>query len=275
MSKIQQGIRSAKKAWKQKEGTVSPMSDAKADSGARRKRKLPQSVLDLKPGHRAALDTDHLERNRIIHDDYPLDALTPYKMLRTRVLQEMDRNDWRTLAVTAAHEGAGKTITAINLAITIAQGAAQSVYLLDLDLRKPGVARCMGIADVHAGLGEYLSKRLDVGDILWDVGIDHLVVVPGTTRFGNSSELLTSPPMNDLIAGIRSDPAKPIVILDLPPVLMTDDALAIAPMIDSLLFVVAEGETKRADVTHSIELLKDISLVGAVLNKSRNRQRGY
>ena len=144
-----------------------------------------------------------------------------------------------------------------------------------MDLRKPGIAKSFGLSDVECGLGEYLSGGPDFADITWNVGIDNLVVVPGTRRFTNSSELLASPAMNELIQMIKGDQSSPIGIVDLPPVLVTDDALAIAPIVDCLLFIVAEGETKRKDLLHSLELLKDVDLAGVVLNKSRDTHPGY
>jgi len=233
------------------------------------------SELDLTPKHYVTLDHDHLESSRVIHGNDSLDVVTPYKILRTRVLQEMDKSDWRIMAVTAAHEGAGKTITAINLAMTIAQSGRRNVFLLDFDLRKPGIASTLGIDYLKRGLGDYLSEDKELGDILWTVGIDNLVIVPGLGRFENSSELLTSKPMRELLSAMESEDGEPIVIVDLPPVLVTDDAMAISPMVDCLLFVVAEGETKRADVLHSIELLEDVDLAGVVLNKSRDTHPGY
>lgn len=275
MSKVQDAIRSVKE--EQRRAGSAPSSAGKASHSAdtAKMHELRQLAATLTPVNIATLEKKHLENNRIICGDFFPDAFTSYKMLRTRVLQKMDKNNWRILAVTAAHEGAGKTITAINLAITVAQSGARNVFLLDLDLRKPGIARSFGMTDVDLGLGEYLASQSDLSSILWDVGAENLVVVPGTGRFENSSELLTSPPMNDLIAQICSDPSEPIIILDLPPVLMTDDALAVAPMVDCLLFVVAEGETKRADLTRTIELLQGVDVVGVVLNKSRDSQPGY
>lgn len=251
------------------------MDDKQVESVVEFKSELPKSILAISKARRVMPDSDHLASNRIIHDDSSLESITPYKMLRTRVLQKMDKNNWRILAVTASHEGAGKTITAINLAITIARSGGRSVYLLDLDLRKPGIARTLGIGDISAGVGDYLSGDRKLKEILWSIGVDNLFVVPGQGRFDNSSELLTSMRMIELISVIRSDPSEPIIIIDLPPVLAADDALAVTPILDSLLFVVAEGETNRADVTHSLELLRDVSLLGVVLNKSRDAHPGY
>jgi protein-tyrosine kinase len=276
MSRIQDSLHSVKKTQGgTTKKTKSPKATRQSGSVSELKVKLPESIFKVAKKRRAILDPDHLENSRIIHDEFALDAVTPYKMLRTRVLQKMDKNDWRILAITAAHESAGKTITAINLAMMIARSGGRSVYLLDLDLRKPGIARSLGIEDVSAGIGDYLAGRRKLEEILWSVGVDNLFVAVGKGRFDHSSELLVSKPMTDLVSAIRSDPSEPIIIIDLPPVLAADDALAIAPIIDSLLFVVAEGETRRADISHSLELLRDVELLGVVLNKSRDAHPGY
>ena len=187
----------------------------------------------------------------------------------------MDKNDWRIMAVTAADESAGKTLTAINLAMTVAQSGRSKVFLVDFDLRKPSIAKTLGINNLKRGLGDYLTDKKDLGDVLWSVGVENLVVVPSMGRIENSSELLTSTPMRELLSAMESQEDESVVIVDLPPVLVTDDAMAIAPMVDSMLFVVAEGQTKRADVSHSLELLEDVDLAGVVLNKSKDSQKGY
>jgi len=275
MSRIQDSLRSIKKTQGGAKETKSSKDSRQVGSVSDLKVNLPESIFKIPKKRRAILDPDHLENSRIIHDGFTLDAITPYKMLRTRVLQKMDKNDWRILAVTASHESAGKTITAINLAMMIARSGSRSVYLLDLDLRKPGIARSLGIKDVTAGVGDYLSGKRKLDEILWSVGVDNLFVAVGRGRFDHSSELLVSKLMTELVSAIRSDPSEPIIIIDLPPVLAADDALAIVPIIDSLLFVVAEGETKRADISHSLELLRDVELLGVVLNKSRDAHPGY
>lgn len=274
MSRIQDSIRSMKssRSAAKKKSTA---GNKRLESVTELKWELPRSIHDIPKKQQVELDPGHLKKSRIVHEGFALEAVTPYKMLRTRVLQNMDRTGWRVLAVTASHESAGKTITAINLAMMIARSGGRSVYLLDLDLRKPGVARSLGIKHVSAGLGDFLSGAKKFDEVLWNIGIDNLFVAAGRGRFDNSSELLVSNPMSELISAIRSDTYNPIIIIDLPPVLAADDALAVAPIIDAMLFVVAEGETKRADIKHSLELLRDVELLGVVLNKSRDARPGY
>lgn len=275
MSRIQESIRSMKSSQARAEESKSSIANKRLDRAPSIKFKLPKSINDIPKKQRVVLEPAHLAKSRIIHEEFALNAVTSYKMLRTRVLQNMDRTGSRVLAVSASHESAGKTITAINLAIMIARSGGRSVYLLDLDLRKPGIARSLGIDEVSAGVGDFLAGHRKFEEVLWNVGIDNLFVAAGRGRFDNSSELLVSNPMSDLISAIRSDASNPIIIIDLPPVLAADDALAVAPIIDSLLFVVAEGETKRSDIMHSLELLNDVKLLGVVLNKSRDARPGY
>ena len=92
-------------------------------------------------------------------------------------------------------------------------------------------------------------------------------IIPNRDAIENSSELLSSPRMKDLLAWIRqhSDPA--IVIFDMPPILAGDDVLAICPDIDAVLFVVAEGQTDRESLENAMSLLADSNLLGVVLNK--------
>jgi Mrp family chromosome partitioning ATPase len=84
----------------------------------------------------------------------------------------------------------------------------------------------------------------------------------------HSSELLTDQRMTDMIAEMRSRYANRILLFDMPPVLQADDALAFTRSVDAGLLVVGEGRTKREDVTRAIELLRDLKIVGTVLNGS-------
>lgn len=275
MSRIQDGIRNIKSSQASEEKSKKAKNVRERTVVSPLTATLPISIGDLPKEQQTYLEPGKLVESRILNENAAPELAAPYKMLRTRVLQKMDRSGWRTLAVTASHESAGKTMTAINLAITIAKSSGRFVYLLDLDLRKPGIARALGLNDVETGIGDYLSGDAKLDEILWSIGIDNLFVVPGVGRFDNSSELLTSRPMSELVEAIRGIPSGPIVIVDLPPALAADDALSIVPIVDSLLFVVAESETKRAEITHSLEILKDVSLLGVVLNKSKDPHPGY
>ncbi|CAN5294353.1 CpsD/CapB family tyrosine-protein kinase [soil metagenome] len=222
------------------------------------------------------LDTDPevLANNRIITSSRDNLARPAYKMLRTRLLQRMRANGWTSVAITAAGPGEGKTLTAINLAISLAGEVNQRVFLVDFDLRRPNISKYFGIEPQHT-LADYLRGDATLEQILISPGIDRLVVVPNDTVFENSSELLSSPKIVRMVDELRvSDPSW-IVIYDMPPLLAADDTLAFMPSVDALLVVIAEGQTTQEEVSQMRELLKEANIVGTVLNKSQATTASY
>ncbi|HET8696287.1 MAG TPA: hypothetical protein VFO94_02300, partial [Gammaproteobacteria bacterium] len=111
-------------------------------------------ALDVQRLPGVKLDPSVLEWNRIVIDDTS-GASAAYKVLRTRVLQRMRRNGWRTLGVTGTCPNEGKSLTAINLAMNLARQSGTSVVLVDMDLRKPSIHRHLGLSAKY-GIGDHL-----------------------------------------------------------------------------------------------------------------------
>jgi protein-tyrosine kinase len=220
------------------------------------------------------VDPDYLRRNRVIssHAD-PVAA--PYKILRTKVLQRMRANNWRSLAITSPTEGCGKTLTSINLAISIAREVNQTVLLVDLDLKRPQVQRYF-TEEEQPGISDYLLQDKPVAELLFNVkGYDRLVILPGRTSVTHSSEMLSSPPMAALIEEMKSRYPSRLVLLDMPPILSCDDVIAFSPHIDAVLLVAVDGETDEGDLKRAAEMLEKVNLLGIVLNKSAAPNSGY
>lgn len=210
-----------------------------------------------------------LERSRTISGKRG-DMLTDlYKLLRTQVMQRMQENKWRTLAVTGPRDGIGKTLTAANLAISIAGGVNHSVALLDLDLRRPSVHNMFDYRPAFA-IADYLAKSVPLDDIVFCPGVERLTVIPGKNAVEHSSELLSSPAMRRLLDQLLQADASRILLCDLPPVLVGDDVLAFSPFVDAFLLVVEEAKTTREDLTRTLELLGKTNVLGTVLNKSQD-----
>ncbi|MEM7564666.1 MAG: CpsD/CapB family tyrosine-protein kinase [Pseudomonadota bacterium] len=223
---------------------------------------------------RLELDATYLERHRILVQPQEKGA-DAYNLLRTQVLQKMRVNHWQTLAITSPNEGAGKTVTAINLAISLAREVNQTVLLVDLDLRKPSVAKCL-YSDQVAGIGEYLMDDVPLQELLINPNdIDRLVILPGSTPFLSSSEMLSSPKMVALAEELKSRYPSRLVLFDMPPVLACDDVLAFAPHFDAALLVIEESVTHKDDIERAIELLDPSNLLGTVLNKSSIGNKPY
>lgn len=197
-----------------------------------------------------------------------------YRMLRTRVLQTMRNNGWTSVAVTGPATGCGKTLTAINLAVSLAMEVSNTVLLVDLDLRRPAIHKYFGY-EPELGLSDYLTTDVPLHQLLFSPGIDRLVVLPGRSALPNSAEMLRSPRMIALVNELKTRYPDRLIVFDLPPILAADDALAFSPYTDCFLMVAESGGTKKDDLQKAYSILKNTPLVGTVLNKSEAPTTGY
>jgi capsular exopolysaccharide synthesis family protein len=197
-----------------------------------------------------------------------------YRMLRTRVLQTMRNNGWTAVAVTGPASGCGKTLTAINLAVSLAMEVSNTVLLVDLDLRRPTIHKYFGY-EPELGLSDYLTKDIPLHQLLFTPAIDRLVVLPGRSSLPNSAEMLRSPRMIALVNELKTRYPDRLIVFDLPPILAADDALAFSPYTDCFLMVAESGGTRKEDLQKAYDILKSTPLVGTVLNKSEVPSSGY
>lgn len=218
------------------------------------------------------LSPDYLRRRRVISG--PADPVAGhYGVMRTHAMQRMRANDWRSLVVTSPKEGAGKTLTAVNLAISMARDTNHTVLLVDLDLRRPGVLRYF-TPERLPGLSDFIIDDRPIPELLINPGIERLVILPGHRPVMHSAEMLSSAKVVDLFEDMKSRYPSRLVIFDMPPILASDDVLAFSPVFDAALLVIAEGDTRRGDLERSLELLKDKPLLGTVLNRSEEPTTG-
>jgi Mrp family chromosome partitioning ATPase len=196
-------------------------------------------------------------------------------MLRTQVLQRMNEHHWRSLAVLSPGSEDGKTTTAINLAIALANDHQHTVLLVEFDLKRPRVANMLGIAP-EMGADDLLRGNAQLEDCLYHPdGFDRLVVLPARESMENSSEVLAGPWCREIVMQLRSRYPDRLLVFDLPPVLGADDALAFLPLVECALVVVAEGLTRRDDLLNCMELLRKTPVVGTVLNRASHVATPY
>ncbi|MCU7816999.1 MAG: CpsD/CapB family tyrosine-protein kinase [Candidatus Thiodiazotropha sp. (ex Rostrolucina anterorostrata)] len=222
------------------------------------------------------ISKDQLREKRVIVGDTNDSISDQYKVLRTHVLQRLKANQWNSLAVTSPNEGCGKTLTSINLAISLAREVNHSVLLVDLDLRRPSIQSYF-FTDEQPGISDYLTEGKKLSEILFNPGMERLVILPGNKPFSNSSEMLSSPKMVQLVEELKNRYPNRIVIFDMPPILSCDDMIAFSPYIDAIMLVVSEGVTQKTELARTCELLEKSNIIGTVLNKSRttNSRSGY
>ena len=221
-----------------------------------------------------ALDPAHLERHRIVAYNKNSSNGWSFDLLRTQVLSKMEENGWRTLAITSPSPEAGKTLVAINLAMSIAHHTTKTALLVDFDLRRPKVGSYLGLSMVKS-LNDLLVDQAELHEVLVNPGLPRLVVLPTHRSVPNSTEVLSSPKVGNLIADLRERYDSRIVIFDLPPILSTDDAIAVLPKIDCVLMVVANGMSTSKEIEDSLHHLPAEKLIGTVLNKAEVEPRSY
>jgi protein-tyrosine kinase len=217
-----------------------------------------------------------LKERRVISTNDTQAAGHAYRMLRTQVLQRARGHGLSTLGVVSAVNGEGKTLTAVNLALSLAAEPNQSVLLLDLDLRRPAVARTLGLA-AQRGLESWFGGDEPTRNVCYGIeGVERFYVLPTMAPVLGSSEVLAGIGTRKLFNELKGrDPGR-MLIVDLPPVLLSDDALMVAPLLDAVVLVVNERRTKREDVVRVVELLGNTRIVGTVLNRaSESEKRAY
>ncbi|MGY6275576.1 CpsD/CapB family tyrosine-protein kinase [Methylomonas sp. MgM2] len=214
---------------------------------------------------------DLLKRNRIISAFPPGKWLESYRMLRTRCLQSMDAMEWKTLAITSTSGHSGNSLIAANLAVSIAMELDRTALLVDANFQAPAINRLFGIQP-DKGLSDYLLHDTEINTMLINPGIDRLVILPAGKPLFNSTEMLHSPKMVRLVDELKSRYPSRIIIFDMPPILLHDDALGFSPYVDTVLLVIEEGQTKTDEIKHAAELLKDINVLGTVFNKASDNK---
>ncbi|MEE1865980.1 MULTISPECIES: CpsD/CapB family tyrosine-protein kinase [Pseudomonas] len=220
------------------------------------------------------LRADHLERNRIVAFNKNSNMSSSFDLLRTQVLQAMEENGWRTLAITSPTPEAGKTVLAINLAMSIAHHTTKTALLVDFDLRRPRVGASLGLP-MEKSLNELLAHEAWLEEVMVNPTLPRFVVLPTREPIAHSTEMLSSPKVSNLISELRDRYESRICIFDLPPLLSSDDAITILPKFDCVLLVVANGDNNKKEIEDCMYHLATANLIGAVLNKADTQVRSY
>ncbi len=186
-----------------------------------------------------------------------------YRLLRTRVKRAENGRAIRTIVVTSPAKGDGKSLTAANLALTMAQEFSQRVLLLDADLRRPSLAQFFGISE-SPGLSDVLAGGTDLERTLVHLPDQHLTVLPAGGPAAQPAELLGSSAMRRVLEQLRGRFDR--ILIDMPPVAPLADVHVISPMIDGLLMVVRAGITPKPAIERALSGLDMGKVLGLVLN---------
>ncbi|MEN8183520.1 MAG: CpsD/CapB family tyrosine-protein kinase [Myxococcota bacterium] len=186
-----------------------------------------------------------------------------FRTLRARIDSISAEHPIRSIAMTSAVAGEGKTVSAVNFALVNAMSVGRRVLLIDCDLRNPKVHAALGLQP-EAGLAEVLLDRANLADAITKVEGVSLEVLPVRGQPANPSELLASDRMRALVEEVSQTYDR--VVLDTPPVLALPDAKTVSDYCDAILLVVQAGSTATVDISATLEVLDRRRVLGVVLN---------
>ncbi len=216
------------------------------------------------------IDFAILRENKIVYDCRGNPVADKVKILRTQLLQRLLQQGGNSVLFTSPRPGEGKTINAINTAISIAQEVERTVLLIDANLRQPAIHRYLGLED-GPGLADYLLGKTEIADILVNPGIDKLTLLPGGRPLATSSEMLGASRMAALVAEMKNRYPDRILVFDGPDILTNADAQVFSRLVDGIVLVVAAEQTTREDVRQALERLGDnVRLLGTIFNRCRD-----
>ena len=213
-------------------------------------------------------DPGVLRRHHVVTVDDVDPAASHFDILRTKILRTMRRNNWVSLGITSPTAGCGKTTMTTNIAFSLAQQSEIRTVLVDLDLRRPAVARMIGLKS-PGSLAELMQGRRTIPESFVRYG-ENLAIGTNGQPVANSAELLMQATTAESVGAIKRAFLPTVILYDLPPMLQTDDAMAFLPHLDCVLLV-AGAEKSRLDEVDKCE--KDLSEVTNVLGVALNMCR--
>lgn len=225
-----------------------------------------EPALETEAFARVHCDFDQFGRHRIISNEHD-PVLSAYRVLRTRLLQKMETEGWKTIGVVSPNSGAGKTVTAINLSIAIGSKRGSRAVLVDLDFYRPSVAKYLGLPGVPSVLDFFEGKK-SLRDVTVKPDLPDVLLIGNERVSRRGAEHLSSPRADELINRCVNEYGARTVIFDLPPLLGCDDAIAFLPKLDCVLMIAASGSTRTSDLAEARRLLTNTKIAGALLNKA-------
>ncbi len=241
---------------------------ADALAKAERERKKLRPATEHNTPIVTSRDVSGIDPHIVSHTDPQCTIAEQYRMLRTNLLALNSGPPVRALVITSAIKGEGKTVTALNLATSIATNPEKTVVAIDCDLRRPNMHNLLNIP-LEPGLSELLRREAELQNVFHKTRIPNLIVIPAGKPPLNPSELIGSSRMKEVIKELKEK--FDFLIFDSPPVMAVTDAGVLGAMVDGVILVAKVESTKRDVVSRAEALLKGAKarLVGCVLTNIR------
>lgn len=200
-------------------------------------------------------------------------AAEQFRKLRTHLFRSKFPDPPKTILVTSAMSGEGKTFVAMNLAVGIAYDLHAHALLVDCDLRKPALAHLFGLQNGE-GLSDYLKGDRKISDLLMRTEVEKLSILPSGTIQDNPAELIGSKKMEALVHELKSRYSDRYVIFDSTPLLATSESEVLSKLVDGIILVIRAGTTAREIVKQAISSIDKGKILGSVLNDLQFKSSG-
>lgn len=189
-----------------------------------------------------------------------------FRKLKARIHRWNASRPLKTIMITSATNGEGKSFTAANLGVSLSRETHNRVLLIDCDLRNPSLTKYFGIGNGR-GLSEYIQGKAELRELVKETGIERLRILPAGTAENAPADLIASNKMKALLNELKSQSETEFVILDSTPLLATTEPEVLAALVDGIILVVRAGVTPRETVEQAMACLENEKILGAVLNE--------
>ena len=197
-----------------------------------------------------------------------------FDVMRTRLLQLMRANGWRRVAITSPGPACGKSTLALNLAFSLGRQPDLRTLLLEMDLRRPSLARMLGLRDKHSSA--HVLEGLEPLALNAVRNGENLAIATQFSPARRPAELLHSPATAAALDVIEVEYHPAVILCDLPPLFASDDAMAVMGQMDAALIVAASESTTVKEIDRcEREIAAQTNLIGVVLNKCRYMEKDY
>jgi protein-tyrosine kinase len=230
-----------------------------------------ESILQL---HRDILTRSEYDPRLVVMTSPDSYEAENFKLLRSQLMFAKDRERPKTIMVTSAMPGDGKTFVAANLAVSIASGIDEHVLLVDCDLRRPDIHKMFGLP-ASKGLHEHLAYGNKLEELFFKTKINKLTLLPAGHPPKNPSELLASGAMVSFLKEINTRYDDRIIILDTAPSQVLAEANVLANFVDGVVFVVRSEKTPRELIHKAIDDLGRNKILGVVFNGYSQERKTY
>lgn len=280
MSKIQEALRRLQKGQP-------PDKGSRGASGARNNR-IPETVIPIARKKIVSFEGErhHVEEQNLIRGGLlaPLDQALPisdeFRRIKRPLLDNVTKlggsgdGHMNLILVASAYSGAGKTFCSVNLAASISLERELNVMLIDADVAKPHISKAFGLHG-RPGLIDILEdESRSIEDVLVRTDLNDIQVLPAGRKHSQSTELLASARMEEVMHEFATRYPDRIIVMDSPPLQMTSEAQALAMQAGQIALVIESGKTGRQELLDVLELLDQNKPINVIMNKNIYAQPG-